>query len=166
MKGKVLFVSKYGSTRQYAEWISEETGFPVVDLLKDKTPDLTDIDVVIIGGWIMADRMRSSSWIRKNMDVLLKKKVILFSTSGSKPTKELKRKYLEGSIPRELRNHADYYPLHGRFNKEELNFLDRKMIGAASKLFKDDELVKELTAGIDGLRKENLNDLLNEVRRS
>ena len=30
MKGIIIYKSKYGATKKYAEWISEATGFPCV----------------------------------------------------------------------------------------------------------------------------------------
>ncbi len=34
MNGIILYQSKYGSTKKYADWISEETGFPCVGTKK------------------------------------------------------------------------------------------------------------------------------------
>ena len=31
MNGIILFQSKYGATKKYAQWLSEETGFPCVE---------------------------------------------------------------------------------------------------------------------------------------
>lgn len=34
MSGIILYKSKYGATKQYAEWIAEETGFSCVQIDK------------------------------------------------------------------------------------------------------------------------------------
>ena len=34
MNGMIIYKSKYGSTKKYAEWLSEETGFPCTPVEK------------------------------------------------------------------------------------------------------------------------------------
>ena len=168
MKGIVLFMSKAGSTKEYAKWISEGTGFPLHDLNENKRPDLDDADVIIIGSWILASKMVAGSWIRKNWNDMKGKKVILFSTSGAKPDFILKKEFLESSLPDDIRNNVDYLPLQGRFRKENLNLLYRSLLGLASRMFKEDRLVKDLKEGVDGVKKENLEDLfelVNDIKR-
>ena len=40
MKGIILYTSKYGSTKRYAEWLAEETGFDCVEAKKAKIEDV------------------------------------------------------------------------------------------------------------------------------
>ena len=44
MNGVVLYQSKYGATKKYAEWISEKTGFPVIETKKAKIGDIKKYD--------------------------------------------------------------------------------------------------------------------------
>ena len=164
MKGIILYMSKYGSTKQYAEWIAEEAGFTVIDLNRNGKPDVDNKDVVVIGTWILASSMKTRSWIVKNWSTLKERRVILFSTSGSRPTEELKKTYLEGSLPEEIRKGVVYFPLWGRFYTDKLNFVDRNMIKFASRMFKNDDLMKDLIRGFDEVKRENLKELLEHVR--
>ena len=34
MNGVILYQSKYGATKKYADWLSEETGFPCMETKK------------------------------------------------------------------------------------------------------------------------------------
>jgi menaquinone-dependent protoporphyrinogen IX oxidase len=163
MEGIVLYKSKYGSTKQYAEWIAQDMGFPLIDLNEFPRPDIEVKDVVIIGGWILSNRMVTHSWIKKNLGILKKKKVILFSTSASKPTNELRSKYMNRSLPEEIREDVAYFPLWGRFETDNLNIIDRSIMRVASRMFSKDPLMKEMIKGIDGVRKENLRDLMNHI---
>ena len=163
MKGVVLYKSKYGSTRQYAEWIAQETGFPLINLNEVPRPDIEEKNVVIVGGWILSDRMVTHSWIKKNRGILKRKKVILFSTSASKPTDELRCKYMDRSLPEELQEDVAYFPLWGRFDTDKLNFIDGVLMRVASRMFSKDPLMKEMVKGINGVRKENLRDLMDHI---
>ena len=40
MKGIILYKSKYGATKKYADWIAEETGFKSSEITKVKVSDL------------------------------------------------------------------------------------------------------------------------------
>jgi menaquinone-dependent protoporphyrinogen IX oxidase len=163
MKGLIIYMSKAGSTREYAEMLSEETGFPIHDLNNDRKPDLKGKDIVVIGSWILAGKMVAHSWITKNWEDLKNKNVILFSTSASEPDFKLKKEFLEKSLPREMRKDVNYFPLHGRFEKKNLNALYRGMFSLVSKMFKNDELVKDLESGVDGVDRKNLDELIQHI---
>lgn len=36
MNGVILYKSKYGATKKYANWLSEETRFPMIETTKAK----------------------------------------------------------------------------------------------------------------------------------
>jgi hypothetical protein len=46
---------------------------------------------------------------------------------------------------------------------DKANFLDRNMTMLASKLFRDDPLVKEMSEGIDGVRREALDIIIEHI---
>ena len=46
----VVYKTKYGSTKTYAEWIAEELGCVAVDAKSIKADDLLMYDTVIYGG--------------------------------------------------------------------------------------------------------------------
>ncbi|MDR0767392.1 MAG: flavodoxin domain-containing protein [Methanosarcinales archaeon] len=50
----VIYKSKYGSTKQYAEWIAEELEAQTFESAKVKSADLAAYDVVIYGGGLYA----------------------------------------------------------------------------------------------------------------
>jgi menaquinone-dependent protoporphyrinogen IX oxidase len=50
----VIYKSKYGSTKQYAEWIAEELEAQIFESAKVKSADLAAYDVVIYGGGLYA----------------------------------------------------------------------------------------------------------------
>lgn len=53
MSGVIVYKSNYGSTRQNAEWIHEETGFSVHES-KDRGIPWAESPVVVIGSPVMA----------------------------------------------------------------------------------------------------------------
>ncbi|MFW3146899.1 MAG: flavodoxin domain-containing protein [Thermoplasmatota archaeon] len=163
MPGIILYMSKHGSTRQYAEWLAEETGFPLIDLKKENRPDLKGKDKVIIGSWILAGRMVAHGWMKKNWSKLEGKKVIVFSVSGDEPNEELRKKYMDASLPEAARGKVSFHSFQGRFRQEDQNIFIRKMLKFAARYENDGDLAKNMVLGVDGVRRENIRGILDDV---
>ncbi len=80
MKTIVIYKTKYGSTKTYAEWIAEALGCEAVDAKYIKVDDLLSYDTVIYGGGLYAEVINGVSLITKNLDKLQGKKLIVYST--------------------------------------------------------------------------------------
>lgn len=78
----VIYTSKRGSTKQYAEWISEELGAECKSLEECKGIDLIDYDVIIYGGWLRGSGIVGFKKF-KDMVVALEDRVILYVTGIS-----------------------------------------------------------------------------------
>ena len=58
MSGIILYQSKYGATKRYAEWLSKETGFDRIETKTAKIEELKNYDTIILGGGIYASALR------------------------------------------------------------------------------------------------------------
>ena len=87
MKGIILYTSKYGSTKRYAEWLAEETGFDCVETKKAKLEAVKQYDTILLGGGIYASGIAGLPFLKKNMAQLREKKVIVFC-DGASPYEE------------------------------------------------------------------------------
>lgn len=85
MNAIVLYKSRYGSTKAYAEWIAEELGCSAVDAKDVKATDLLQYDTIIYGGGLYAEMIAGASLITKNFEKLQDKKLVVFTT-GLTPT--------------------------------------------------------------------------------
>ena len=81
MKTAVIYKSKYGATRRYAEWISEELGCPVYEHAQIKPSDLNTYDLIIYGGGMYAGSIAGVKNIIKNFN----KRLVVFATGLSDP---------------------------------------------------------------------------------
>ena len=87
MKGIILYASKYGATKRYAEWLAEKTGFDCVETKKAKIEDVKQFDTILLGGGIYASGIAGLSFLKKNITQLREKKVIVFC-DGASPYEE------------------------------------------------------------------------------
>ena len=65
MSGIILYQSKYGATKKYAEWISEETGFSCVETKKAKIEEVKTYDTIVLGGGIYAGGIAGIAFLTK-----------------------------------------------------------------------------------------------------
>ena len=80
MKSIVLYRSKYGSTKAYAEWIAEELSCEAKDAKGVSVDEIMDYDTIILGGGLYAEVIAGVSLITKNIEKLQGKKLIVFTT--------------------------------------------------------------------------------------
>ena len=91
----VIYKSKYGSTKQYAEWIAAELGCKAVEAKNIKPDDLLQYDSIIYGGGLYAEIINGVSLITKNIQKLADKKIAIYTT-GITPTDV--RAYYDGEV--------------------------------------------------------------------
>lgn len=123
-KGIILYQSKYGATKKYADWLVEETGFDCVTTKNAKIETVRNYDVIILGGGVYASGIAGLQFLKKNTNQLTDKKIAVFAV-GASP-------YDEGAIQQvramhfkdEISNVPLFY-CRGAWDEEKMKFGDR-----------------------------------------
>lgn len=166
MKGIVIYKSKYGSTRQYAKWIGKELNLPVFETDELYAVKLDSYDFVIVGSSVYMGKMLIKKWLRNNLEALWNKKIFLFVVSGTPADKKDKLDYyITASVPAEARNMCDIYFLPGKMIIKSLSLYDRLVINIGAALAKRKGAKKEVLRDYNGVKKENIVELLNAVKK-
>ncbi len=76
----VVYKSKYGSTKTYAEWIKDELSCDIADAKSVHIDDLLKYDNIIYGGGLYAEIINGVHLLTKNFDKLKDKKIAIFTT--------------------------------------------------------------------------------------
>ena len=79
MNGIILYQSKYGATKRYTDWLSEETGFQCIETRKADINKIIAYDIIILGGGIYASGIAGLSFLKKNIHLLAGKKIIVLA---------------------------------------------------------------------------------------
>ena len=87
MKAVVIYKSKTGFTKKYAEWIAEDLLADIFDVSKVTINMLTEYDTIIYGGSLHAVGINGVKLITQNIDKLKDKKIVVFAT-GASPSRE------------------------------------------------------------------------------
>lgn len=164
MNGVIIYKSNYGTARQYAEWISQETGFSSVDIKKVRINDIKSADTVIFGSPVIAGQLIIGKWIKKRWDLLKQKKVVLYSTSGGHPSDPQFEKNFKTAFDSEMSGNIRYFPLGGRMVFAELSGLHKFFMNLGMKMQKDPEIRNEMGKDKDHVSRTWLEPLLEYVR--
>lgn len=66
MNGAIFYATRYGSTAQYAEWISVATGISAFDVNKTDA-DPSAYDFVVIGSPVIYHKLPIRNWVIRKM---------------------------------------------------------------------------------------------------
>lgn len=130
MSTVVVYKSKYGSTKIYAEWIAEELGCEAIDAKNIKIEDLLKYDTIIYGGGLYAEVINGVILLTKNLDKLDGKKLIVYST-GITPLNY--REYydklvIEKNFKPEMLEKIKVYNFMGKMIIDELTFVHKSAL--------------------------------------
>lgn len=154
MKSIVVYHSKYGSTREYAEWIGAETGAEVVALKEAKRKDLAGYDAVAFGGPFYAGRLKIAEYVTRVAPGLSGKRLAFFAVTARPAGDAGIVTDYERAVPEEIRKSMRFFALPGRIRFSVMNVFERgvmKMMKAKEmdRVSKEEagELVKYLREG-------------------
>ncbi len=146
MSSIVIYKSKYGSTKEYAEWIAEDIGALAVDVKNIKADELTKYDTVIYGGGLYAEMIGGISFITKNFDKITGKKIAVFTTGLTPP--ECREYYDEYVVKKNFKPHmiekVKMFNFPGKMIVDELSFPHKTAIKALKKIMSAKENPNEM----------------------
>ena len=126
MNGIILYKSKYGSTKRYAEWLSLETGFDLCDVEKAKIQKVEQYDIILFGGGIYASGIAGLNFLKKNIGHLDGKKVLVFCDGASPYDEsaflEIKKRNMRGAL-----EHIPLFYCRGEWDMQAMSFVDRNL---------------------------------------
>lgn len=125
-KGIILYQSKYGATKKYAQWLQEETGFDCIETKKANTEMLSDYDTIILGGGVYASGIAKLGFLKKNITHLKGKKVAVFAVGASPYDEKALNQIREMHFKNELAGVPLFY-CRGAFDEATMTFTDRTL---------------------------------------
>lgn len=142
MKTIVVYKSKYGYTKKYAEWIAESLGCDIKE--NASFGDIAAYDAVIFGGGIYAGRINGASLITKNFGKLAGKKLALFAVGSNAGHKDELEEFWKKALGENICEKLPHFYLRGGFDYGSLKSVDRFMMNMLKKmLLKKDTLTDD-----------------------
>lgn len=125
-KGIILFQSKYGATKKYADWLAEKTGYACVETKNANAVDLKPYDVILLGGGVYASGIAGFQFLKKNISQLADKKIAVFAVGASPYDEKAIMQIREMHFKNELRSIPLFY-CRGAWDEEKMKFMDRNL---------------------------------------
>ena len=169
----VMYQSKYGATKKYAHWLSEELCSDLVETKKAAIEEIEKYDVVILGGGIYATGIAGISFLKKHYDKLKGKKVVVFAVGASpyneKAVEEIKQRNVKGEL-----SQIPCFYCRGAWNEADMSWKDRTLCNMLKKaVSKKDSadyepweaaLMESVGSNNDWTDKENIIPILEYIR--
>lgn len=171
MKIVVIYKSKTGFVKKYAEWIAEELSAEIFEASKIASDMLTTYDVVIFGGGLYAVGINGIKLITQNLNKLEGKKVIVFATGASPFREEAINEVKNKNFTYEQQKYIRFFYLRGGFDYSKLKPFDKVLMTLLKWKMKRK---KELTSDergmlaaydkpVDFTRKKNIDEIISYV---
>jgi len=128
MKTVVIYKSKTGFTKKYAEWISEELSADILNVSEVTANMMTAYDTVIYGGGLYAVGINGVKFIAQDLDKLKDKKVVVFATGLSPLKKNTFNEVKNKNFTSEQQKFIRFFYLRGGFNYRKLNLFDKVLM--------------------------------------
>lgn len=125
-KGIIIYQSKYGATKIYAQWLKNLTDYDCIETPKAVLNHVAQYETIVLCGGIYASGILGISFIKKNFDRLRHQDIAVFCVGASpydaKALAEIRTRNLTGA----LKDIPLFYG-RGTWDEGKMKFLDRAL---------------------------------------
>ena len=174
MKILIIYDSKYGTTKTYAEMISKHIDAKIESITNITEADLQDADIVIIGTYVRVGAFHAKWRIKQHWKILKDKKIYLFSTSAEATKSELQAILYKTFAPEDIQ-HIQYFSFPGVSDYTKLTRRDKVLLrfpihALQTKAHKGDEKAGQVAQQLKGIcwhiDEESILPLIEHIRNS
>ena len=126
MKGIILYQSKYGATKKYADWLVEATGYDCMETKKANLSSVQNYDVIVLGGGVYASCIARLSFLKKNAGNLSGKKLAVFAV-GASPYDEKVIQQIRDFHFKDALSDIPLFYCRGAMDEDKLTFTHRTL---------------------------------------
>lgn len=181
-KTLIIYSSRRGSTKQYAEWIAEDLGKSCdCDLFTysdSKKINLYEYDLIVYGGWIRGSGIVDFDNFRKRLDGELLDNLIVFGVGIANQSADNYSQVWTiniGKVDKKNEHKVLMYILDGRYDPEQVTGFDGFLMKIIQKVLKSgstkdaateaDMMENRLINGCDLVKRENINSLVRDCKK-
>ena len=125
-KGIILYQSKYGATKKYADWLKEETGYDCIETKNAKVSLVQNYDVIVLGGGVYASGIAGLHFLKKNISNLSDKKIAVFAV-GASPYDEKAMMQIQEMHFKDALSGVPLFCCRGAWDEDKMTFGDRTL---------------------------------------
>jgi menaquinone-dependent protoporphyrinogen IX oxidase len=139
MRAVILYKSKYGTTKQYAEWIANALNADLFDVKDISTAKLSEYDYAVLGGGMYAGSVLGANLINK----IKCKQIVLFTVGLADPATTDYSKHIKRMFPDGIPENIKIFHFRGGINYNKLSFVHKTMMSMLVKSVQKKSILSE-----------------------
>jgi len=171
MKAVVIYRSKTGYVKKYAEWIAKRLQADIYEESKVTIDKVMNYDTVIYGGGLYAGGINGVKFITRNLEKLSGKKLVVFASGATPPRESDIIVVRDKNFTQEQLKHIKFYYLRGGFDYSRLKPVDKLLMNFLKMTLKrkkeptadDRGMLEAYNKPIDFTREKNIDELVKYV---
>ncbi len=150
MKTVIVYKSKTGFTKRYAEMIAKEVSCDIIELKKVKAEKLAEYDTVVFGTRFFAGMVDEFKKAKELFEKSGAKKYVVFATGATPNAAEdiVNDVWKNNFTPEELEAIPHFYMQSG-ICYEKMPFMEKMMMKMAAKMMKNQKEKDEMAQGFE-----------------
>ncbi len=169
MNGIVLYKSKYGNTKQYAEWISESLNWELRDFSKFKAKEIASYDQIIFGSGVYMGKLNK---IKKVLSMFKNKPIIIFACAGNSGLEKEIQDIKDNNFKKEDLSYHKFFYLPGGVDFSKVKGIMKMFINVFRKLLEkkkdlthdEQEILKGFTEPTNFVDKKHIKEIVEYVK--
>lgn len=125
-RGIIVYQSKYGAAKKYAEWLQDMTDFYCVERSRVIADEAAQYEIIIFCGGIYASGIAGLSFLKKNIVRLKNKKIAVLCVGASPYDESAFAQIKEHNMTGDLKDIPLFYG-RGAWNESKMTFADRTL---------------------------------------
>lgn len=152
MKTLIIYGTNYGTAESVAKSIKEKISDQVemVNIKKSPSPNLSEFDKIVIGSGVKIGMIKKEikTWMNKNCDEIINKKVFLFLCASSVKDEDIEKIWSANYPEKILSSAIAKNAVGGVLDLSKMGFFDKMIIkkvtgqNESSSNLKEDEILK------------------------
>lgn len=128
----VVYATKYGHTKQYADWMKEEAGADIFISTSFTPTKALEYKAVVFAGGVYGDKILIMDWLKKNLGQVNVNKIIIAAVSWyCNDSEEAKARLIAENYPEQFKNVVPLVVINSGIDKKKTSVMDKAQLLAA-----------------------------------
>lgn len=147
MKTLVIYKSKTGYTKTYANWIAEELNCDIKENNGLSLKDIESYDVIIYGGGVYIGKIAGFKLIKNNFEALKNKKIVVWACGADPGASKTIEEFWKNNLTQQQIAQTKHFYLRGGFDYSKLGAMDKFLMRMFKKSLEKEENPSDDTKG-------------------
>ncbi|MBQ8780066.1 MAG: hypothetical protein IJZ72_00125 [Oscillospiraceae bacterium] len=129
----LVYMSKYGHTKQYAEWARDALEISVFPITSFNAAQMLSYKLVIFASGVYSDKIQIMDFIKKNGSAINASRMMIAAVTWyTNESEEAKKKLIEANYPDNFKNVVPMVVLNSGIDKKAISIVEKGQLTAAS----------------------------------